>query len=168
MRLLNLLRAKPLNASRFSLFGDVIELREDNVRFPINQGTAVRHHALSTVQLSGENDEAIVSIFLTEPVALPFTAESMECHPLGSQAFIPLSDSPYLVAVAPAGDFKQHSVELFVAQPHQGVNYYQGVWHHYLLSLRGASRFLVIDRQGPGTNCEVINLDPPLTFSVEE
>lgn len=128
----------------------------------------MRHHALSTVQLSGENDEAIVSIFLTEPVALPFTAESMECHPLGSQAFIPLSDSPYLVAVAPAGDFKQHSVELFVAQPHQGVNYYQGVWHHYLLSLRGASRFLVIDRQGPGTNCEVINLDPPLTFSVEE
>ena len=163
-----MLRAKPLNASRFSLFGDVIELREDNVRFPINQGTAVRHHALSTVQLSGKNDEAIVSIFLTERIVLPFTAESMECHPLGSQAFIPLSDSPYLVAVAPAGDFKQHSVELFVAQPHQGVNYYQGVWHHYILSLREASRFLVIDRQGPGTNCEVIKLDPPLTFSVEE
>ena len=99
---------------------------------------------MSTVQLSGENDEAIVSIFLTEPVALPFTAESMECHPLGSQAFIPMSDSPYLVAVAPAGDFKQQSAELFIAQPHQGVNYYQGVWHHYILSLRGASQFLVI------------------------
>ena len=120
------------------------------------------------MQLSGKNDEAIISFFLTERVALPFTAESMECHPLGSQAFIPMSDSPYLVAVAPAGDFKQQSVELFIAQPHQGVNYYQGVWHHYILSLRGASRFLVIDRQGPGTNCEVINLDPPLTFSVEE
>ena len=102
--MLNSLHAKPLDASRFSPFGDVIELREDNVRFPINQGTAVRHHALSKVQLSGTNDEAIFSIFLTEQVVLPFTAESMECHPLGSQAFIPLSDSPYLVAVAPAGD----------------------------------------------------------------
>ena len=129
----------------------------------------MRHHALSTVQLSGKNDEAIVSIFLTERVALPFTAESMECHPLGNvKRSFPMSDSPYLVAVAPAGDFKQQSVELFIAQPHQGVNYYQGVWHHYILSLREASQFLVIDRQGPGTNCEVINLDPPLTFSVEE
>ena len=166
--MLNSLYAKPLDASRFSPFGDVIELRENNVRFPINQGTAVRHHALSKVQLSGTNDEAIFSIFLTERVVLPFTAESMECHPLGSQAFIPLSDSPYLVAVAPAGDFKQHSVELFIAQPHQGINYHQGVWHHYILSLRGASRFLVIDRQGPGTNCEEIKLDPCLTFSAEE
>ena len=107
-------------------------------------------------------------IFITERAALPFTADAMECHPLGSQAFIPLSDSPYLVAVAPAGQFKPQSVELFIAQPNQGVNYHKGVWHHYLLALREASRFLVIDRQGPGTNCEEVKLDPRLIFSVEE
>ena len=165
---MNSLYAKPLNALEFSLYGDVIELREDNLKFSINQGTAVRHHALSKVELSDANDEAIVSIFLTERAALPFTADAMECHPLGSQAFIPLSDSPYLVAVAPAGQFKPQSVELFIAQPHQGINYHRGVWHHYILALREASRFLVIDRQGPGTNCEEVKLDPHLIFSVED
>ena len=165
---MNLLYAKPLNALDFSLYGDVIELREDNLKFSINRGTAVRHHALSKVELSDANDEAIVSIFLTERAALPFTAEVMECHPLGSQAFIPLSDSPYLVAVAPAGKFKPQSVELFIAQPNQGINYHRGVWHHYILALREESRFLVIDRQGPGANCEEVKLDPHLIFSVEE
>ena len=97
---MNSLYAKPLNALEFSLYGDVIELREDNLKFSINQGTAVRHHALSKVELSDANDEAIVSIFLTERVALPFAADARECHPLGSQAFIPMSDSPYLVAAA--------------------------------------------------------------------
>ena len=168
LKILNLLYAKSLNALDFSLYGDVIELREDNLKFSINQGTAVRHHALSKVELSDANDEAIVSIFLTERAALPFTAEAMECHPLGSQAFIPLSDSPYLVAVAPAGQLKPQLVELFIAQPNQGVNYHKGVWHHHLLALREASRFLVIDRQGPGTNCEEVKLDPRLIFSVEE
>ena len=168
LKILNSLYAKPLNALEFSLYGDVIELREDNLNFSINRGTAVRHHALSKVELSDANDEAIVSIFLTERAALPFTAEAMECHPLGSQAFIPLSDSPYLVAVAPAGQFKPQSVELFIAQPNQGINYHRGVWHHYILALREASRFLVIDRQGPGTNCEEVKLDPHLIFSVED
>ena len=166
--MLNLLYAKPLNALDFSLYGDVIELREDNLKFSINRGTAVRHHALSKVELSDANDEAIVSIFLTGRAALPFTAESMERHPLSSQAFIPLSDSPYLVAVAPAGQFKPQSVELFIAQPNQGINYHRGVWHHYILALGEESRFLVIDRQGPGTNYEEIKLDPHLSFSVEE
>ena len=165
---MNSLYAKPLNALEFSLYGDVIELREDNLNFSINRGTAVRHHALSKVELSDANDEAIVSIFLTERAALPFTAEAMECHPLGSQAFIPLSDSPYLVAVAPAGQFKPQSVELFIAQPNPGIKYHRGVWHHYSLALREASRFLVIDRQGPGTNCEEVKLDPHLIFSVED
>ena len=160
--------AKPLNASDFSRFGDVIELREGNEKFPINRGTALRHHALSTVQLSNPGDEAIVSIFLTEPIELPFTAEGMECHPLGSQAFIPLSNNPYLVAVAPAGEFKQQSVELFLAQPHQGINYHRGIWHHYNLPLHDVSSFLVIDRQGHGANCEEVALNPHLVFSLGE
>ena len=88
--------------------------------------------------------------------------------PLGQSSFHSLSDSPYLVAVAPAGQFKPQSVELFIAQPNQGINYHRGVWHHYILALREASRFLVIDRQGPGSNCEEVKLYPHLIFSVED
>jgi ureidoglycolate lyase len=34
------------------------------------------------------------------------------------------------------------------------VNYHRGVWHHPLIALDGVSDFLVIDRGGPGSNCD--------------
>jgi ureidoglycolate lyase len=71
---------------------------------------------------------------------------------------VPLSGRPYLVAVAPAGDFDRTGVRLFRAEPHQGVHYRKGVWHHFLLALGGESDFLVVDRAGPGENCEEIAL----------
>ncbi|WP_038001480.1 ureidoglycolate lyase, partial [Thauera linaloolentis] len=46
----------------------------------------------------------------------------------------------------------------FLAQPHQGVNYAPGVWHHPLLALDAVSEFIVIDRAGPGHNCDEITL----------
>jgi len=39
------------------------------------------------------------------------------------------------------------------------VHYHKGVWHHFLLVLE-ESDFLVIDRIGPGDNCEEIALAP--------
>jgi ureidoglycolate lyase len=42
----------------------------------------------------------------------------------------------------------------------EGVNYAPGVWHHPLLALEKESDFLVIDREGPGDNCEILTLDP--------
>ena len=83
-----------------------------------------------------------------------------ERHPLGSQSFVPLSGRPYLVAVAPAGDFDPAKIRLFRAEGHQGVHYRKGVWHHFLLVLDDDSDFLVIDRAGPGDNCEEVELAP--------
>ena len=34
----------------------------------------------------------------------------------------------------------------------------RGVWHHPLLALQAISDFLVVDRQGPGQNCEEARL----------
>ena len=79
---------------------------------------------------------------------------------MGSQAFVPLSARPYLVAVAPAGDFDPAKLMVFLAQPGQGVNYAKGVWHHYLLPLEAESDFLVIDREGPGENLNELELAP--------
>ncbi len=160
--------AKPLNSESFRPYGSVIEIKEHNRKIPINQGNTVRHDALATVELACKDDLAIISIFCSEPITTPFIATSMECHPCGSQAFMPLNENPYLVAVAPAGDFDQKSVELFLAQPHQGVNYKRGVWHHYNLPLSGLSHFFVVDRKGAGKNCNEVKLNPPLCFSLEE
>ncbi|OYD55049.1 hypothetical protein CGK74_02250 [Thauera propionica] len=42
----------------------------------------------------------------------------------------------------------------------QGVNYLAGVWHHPLLALDAVSDFIVIDRKGPGLNCDEVMLEP--------
>jgi ureidoglycolate lyase len=48
---------------------------------------------------------------------------------------------------------------VFRAQPGQGVNYRKGVWRHFLLPLEAESDFLVIDRAGPASNLDEIELD---------
>ncbi len=162
------LRAQPLTRQAFAPYGEVIEASDEAENFPINYGRTTRYHALAHAQLSGADDEAIISIFRSNPVDLPFRAEVMERHPRGSQAFMPLSGHPYLVAVAPAGDFDPEAVRLFIASPGQGVNYHRGTWHHYSLALAGPSDFLVVDRSGPGDNCDEVALEPPYEFTLEE
>jgi ureidoglycolate hydrolase len=84
---------------------------------------------------------------------------TFERHPLGSQSFVPLGGRPCLVAVAPAGTFDPANIRLFRAEGHQGVHYRKGVWHPFLLVL-DESDFLVVDRAGPGDNCEEVELAP--------
>ena len=89
----------------------------------------------------------------------------MERHPLGSQAFIPLSKNPYLVLVAPRGEFNPRGLCAFLAEGGQGVNYAKGVWHHALVALYEVSEFIVIDRGGAGSNCEEVRLGQPAIIS---
>ena len=89
----------------------------------------------------------------------------MERHPLGSQAFVPLSDAPYLIVVAPAGDLDPAKLRAFSTRGWQGVNYARGVWHHPLLALERVSDFLVVDRGGEGPNCDEAAL--PQTWCLE-
>jgi ureidoglycolate lyase len=98
----------------------------------------------------------VISLFRARPLAEP-VLRMFERHPLGSQSFVPLSGRPYIVAVAPAGDFVPAKIRLFHAEGHQGVHYRKGIWHHFLLVL-DQSDFLVIDRAGPGDNCDEIAL----------
>ncbi|MDP6219942.1 MAG: ureidoglycolate lyase, partial [Alphaproteobacteria bacterium] len=76
----------------------------------------------------------------------------VERHPLGSQAFMPLSDHDWLVVVASASAEKDtpdfSSLKCFLASGTQGVNYHKGTWHHPLLVLQPQD-FLIADRAGP-------------------
>ncbi|THF66532.1 ureidoglycolate lyase [Pseudothauera nasutitermitis] len=153
------LRATALDAAAFAPFGEVIEAGAATRQFPINQGSTVRYHDLARID-PGEDGHAIVSIFRAQPRALPFEVSMLERHPRGSQAFMPLSGRPYLVVVAPPGERPAtENLRVFLARADQGVNYAAGVWHHPLLALQAESDFLVIDRAGPGANCDEITLD---------
>lgn len=147
----------PLTAEIFAPFGDVIEASDRVRRIPINYGCTTRFHDLARLDVGEGGGHAIVSLFRAQPLSPPLL-KVFERHPLGSQAFVPLQGRPYLVAVAPAGAWDPAGVQVFRAEPSQGVNYRKGVWHHFLLALEAQSDFLVIDRDGPGDNLDEVDL----------
>lgn len=121
----------------------------------INEGTTTRFHDLAKIDTAPEDGTTLVSIFRGTPRPLPVDIRMVERHPLGSQAFVPLQDRPWLIVVAPPGDTVEiASLRAFRATGTQGVNYRRGVWHHPLLVLKPDHDFLVIDRGGPGDNCD--------------
>lgn len=150
------IKAQPLTQSAFSLFGDVIEVAGAD-HHHINAGSIQRFHQLATVEL-GEDPaaRAIISIAKSNSSAsLPHRLTVMERHPLGSQAFIPLNETRTVIAVAPAGDnIPIENIKAFVTNGRQGFNYHRGVWHMPLISLQQGQELLIVDRQGPGNNCE--------------
>ena len=148
---------EPLTADDFAPFGTVIEASEAAVKLDINQGHAVRYDRLAEIDVGDGGGAGAISLFRARPLA-DLVLRVFERHPLGSQTFVPLSGRPYLVAVAPAGDFDPSKIRLFRAASHQGVHYDKGTWHHFLLVLDADSDFLVVDRAGPGDNCDEIAL----------
>ncbi|PXW27672.1 ureidoglycolate lyase [Paraburkholderia caballeronis] len=147
----NRLAIEPLTREAFAPFGDVIELAGAK-QIPINLGTTIRYHDLAKIDVADESGRPLVNVFRGQPRTLPFEVTMMERHPLGSQAFVPLNDRPYLVVVAPAGDLDPAAIRAFVTSGWQGVNYAKGVWHHPLLALGEVSDFIVVDRGGDGLN----------------
>jgi len=156
----NALAVQPLMKKAFAPFGTVLETEGAEVRM-INSGNCTRFHALAAVQAWGEEARTIVSLFRAEPARLPLQLSMMERHPLGSQVFWPLSDREWLVAVAPDEDGRPGRPIVFRATGTQGVCYGPNVWHHPLLALGAVSDFLVVDRDGPGSNLEEAFYEAP-------
>lgn len=161
------LAPRPLTPEAFSPFGEVIAPEAAREVERINEGHSLRRFDLARIDCNREGGRPAVSLMRTTPKPYPLTLTIMERHPLGSQAFIPLSRQPFLVVVAPAGPFDPERLEAFLAREGAGVNYTAGVWHHYSLALGKPSDFLVIDRAGPGANCEEATLDPAVVIDLE-
>lgn len=164
------LQIEPLTKAAFAPFGDVIET-EGSAHFLINNGSTQRFDRLADVQLGTEQDQAVISIFRARTLPMPLTVRMLERHPLGSQAFIPLLGNAFLIVVAPAGDVpRSEDVRAFISDGRQGINYHKGVWHHPVLALHDQDDFLIVDRKGPGNNCDefffeacdLLSLDPSL------
>jgi ureidoglycolate lyase len=158
---------QPLTAQAFAPFGDVVEAGSSAKT--INRGTTQYFSDLARVDVTPESGRPRVSVYRVTPYRLPMSLAMLERHPLGSQLFMPLRGEKFLVVVAPRGDrIEPSSVRAFVANGAQGVNYHPGTWHHPVIALNENSEFLVIDREGPGANCDehpfaagTLVLEPP-------
>lgn len=155
----------PLTAVDFAPFGDVLEIRGDP-SFQINRDMCDRYHDLARLEFTGDGAEPNISLALSRPYALPLTLDMVERHPLGSQAFYPLNDRPFLVVVAADKNGTPGRPVAFVTNGRQGVNYHRDTWHGVLTPLDMEQSFLIVDRKGAGDNLEEFFFSTP--YSVGE
>ena len=144
------LTAEPLTATAFAPFGDVLDATGDFRT--INEGLCARHHDRARMDFS--DGRAGLSIFNAQPRALPYTFDLVERHPMGSQAFVPMTQSPFLVIVAPDEGDHPGPPRAFLTNGAQGINLHRGTWHGVLTPLHAPGLFAVVDRIGEGANLQ--------------
>jgi len=142
---------EPLTAEAFAPFGEVLEVAGAPDKI-INQGQCGRHHDLAALDFA--DGRAGISLFNAEARSLPLTLDMMERHPLGSQAFLPMTAAPFLVVVAADAGGAPDTPRAFLTAPGQGVNYRRNMWHGVLTPLTAPGLFAVIDRIGDGDNLQ--------------
>ncbi len=142
------IRTEPLTTTAFAPFGDVLDATGD-FRL-INAGLCQRHHDRAQLDF-GPDGRAGISIFKAEPRALPYSFDLIERHPDGAQAFLPMSEHPFLVIVSAGPDATPRA---FLTNGAQGINLHRGTWHGVLTPLYAPGLFAVVDRIGPTPNIE--------------
>ena len=145
------IKPKKINKTNFSKFGQIIDTSKKKY-FRINNGYAKRYDNLGKINTSFKKGRTIISIFSAKKRKFPMKVDMMEKHPLGSQAFIPMNETSFLVFVAPKGnkpDLKK--IQSFRIPKQTGINLNPGIWHFPLISTKDMN-FLVFDRKGKGNN----------------
>ncbi|KZM50300.1 ureidoglycolate lyase [Labrenzia sp. OB1] len=151
---------EPLTRDAFAPFGDVIDTSGAPTKI-INQGKCGRYHDLAALDMTGKNARAGISLFLSEKRSLPYLLELVERHPLGSQAFLPMTQAAFLVIVCPDDNGKPGLPRAFITQPGQGINFFRNTWHGVLTPLSDPGLFSVVDRIGDGDNLEEFRFEDP-------
>jgi ureidoglycolate lyase len=151
-----LIRPEPLTAQAFAAFGDVLDATGEHRL--INAGLCQRFHDRARLDVGDARPG--ISIFHAEPRALPYSFDLIERHPDGSQAFLPMTQNPFLVIVAPDPHAPPRA---FLTNGAQGINLHRGTWHGVLTPLSAPGIFAVVDRIGTTPNLEEHRFTEPWT-----
>lgn len=155
------LKPLPLTAERFAPYGDVIETSAFSSS-GMNDARFERFDDLADINVDTSDDGHVaLSIARSKaPTVFPHRFDVVERHPLGSQAFIPLSEFAFTIVVAPRGESVDISeLQAFATNGKQGINYHRGTWHMPLISAAEGQLFLIVDRAPGDDNCEVVMLE---------
>ena len=151
-----IIKPKKITRKNFQKFGDLISIKKKK-SININDGYAKRFDNLCRINTSSKKGKTIMSIFSAKKRKFPMNIKMMEKHPLGSQAFVPMDETTFLVFVAPKGKRPNtKKIESFIVPKQTGINYKPGIWHFPLISTKNMN-FLVIDRKGIGNNLVIHN-----------
>jgi ureidoglycolate lyase len=156
------LQAELLTQERFAPYGDVIETSRENSD-AMNEARFERFDDLCKIDLINDGKVAVSIARCRMPTSLPIRLDMVERHPLGSQAFVPLTRCKMLVVVAPPEESVDASaLRAFVTNGRQGINYHRGTWHMPLIAFEAGQEYLIIDRGGIEPNCDMHTLDDPV------
>ena len=142
---------EPLTSERFAPYGDVIETSIDRIA-AMNAERFQRFDDLCNVDMKDDGRVAISIARCRVATSLPLRIDMVERHPLGSQAFVPLTPCRMVVVVAPPEESVDASdLRAFVSNGRQGINYHRGTWHMPLIAFDAGREFLIIGsrRQHP-------------------
>lgn len=151
---------EPLTPTAFAAFGDVLDCAGHPDKL-INAGLCERFHDRARMDF-GPDGRAGISMFNAQPRSLPYTLDLLERHPDGSQAFIPMTQNPFLVIVATDENGIPGQVHAFLTAPGQGINLLRNTWHGVLMPLHAPGLFAVIDRIGTTPNLQEHVLQTPI------
>lgn len=154
-----ILRAEPLNQPNFAPFGDILDTSGAPDKI-INQGLCGRYHDRALLDF-GPGGRAGISIFNAEPRQFPYSLDMMERHPDGSQAFVSMSENPFLVIVAPDNSGTPCTPRAFLTSGRQAINFHRNTWHGVLTPLSAPGLFAVIDRIGDSENLQEYWFETP-------
>ena len=162
------LKAEPLTKERFAPYGEVIEATRETDSEAMNDARFDRFDDLCRVDIINDGAVAVSIARCRTPTTLPLRLDMVERHPLGSQAFIPLSPCRMLIVVAPPVEgVNVDDLRAFVTNGRQGFNYRRGTWHMPLVGFDEGQEYLVIDRSGNEPNCETHMIDDIIFVEAE-
>lgn len=155
----------PLAGASFAPYGHVVA-PGDTHSVPANAGTALRHDIVRLGADSRPASRLVLSVFETEPQALPLMVRLVERHPHSEQAIVGMGMAEFACVVARddgAGRPDPGTLRAFHCPPGRGVVYGRGVWHSPIIGLSRPGRFFVQSWQdGTAGDCEEIAIPPLL------
>ena len=163
------LSAKSLTRDAFAPYGDLVEIK-DAVHFSINEGTIERFHDLAKIDIGDDPDAKVIAsiAMCNSATTLPYKIELVERHPLGTQLFFPMFTEPMIVIVGvDSEEPKPQNLEAFFSNGQQGINFHRNTWHIPLISLNEGEKYIIVDRNGPGNNCDEYYFDESVEITLQ-
>jgi ureidoglycolate lyase len=148
---------RPIDAAAFAPYGWLADADGATGR-PINDGTSLRIDEVGELQLIADGGVPCLALFRTQPRDPRGPWQVLERHRVGTQSFVPMGGAAYVMLVA-LGDAQpdEGTVAVFAVAGHQAVTLRAGTWHHGLIAPQGGD-FVVIERRGAETDCELATL----------
>jgi ureidoglycolate lyase len=142
---MRLIQCQELSAIAFERFGLVIDANTAQPEL-INDGTTRRFADLAAFDAGDGGVRPVLGIYVADARSFALRIAMLERHRRAGQAFMPLGMQRFVVVVAPGVEAPDWDcTSAFVTRPGQGISLHRGTWHHALVALGDADRFLVIE-----------------------